>query len=248
LRQTNAFPVQIIQEDPANLGTADADRFGDGEDGLQYCIKTCAKTPRAPAAEYICNSLAAICALPVAGFEIVKLLDGTLAFGSTWESSALHLADLNALLTGNLPGRQIAPTISRIYAFDLFVHNVDRHARNYLGVAGRTAGHSIKLYDFSRAFTAVAWPLPSLPMAATETTIVTHRALLNHHAFDLAAAKQLLDRIAKVDHASFKGIVSHVPVPWLDAQTRIAVLKWWAGPRDTRINQLRKGLEDGSLL
>jgi hypothetical protein len=125
---------------------------------------------------------------------------------------------------------------------------VDRHAGNYMGVAGRTAGHSIKLYDFSRAFTAVGWPLPPLPMDPNTKTMITHRQVLKHHNFDLAAAKDLLSKIAKIDHASFKAIVSGMPDTWLDPQTRIKVLKWWAGPRDARITQVRKGLEDGTFL
>lgn len=245
----SAFPVQIIQEDPANLGTADADRFGDGDNGLQYCIKTCAKTPNAPAAEYMCNGLAALCGLPIASYAIVRLLDGTLAFGSEWDGSKLAAQPaLDDLLIGKAPGRQIGPVLSRAYAFDLFVHNVDRHPGNYLGVAGRTLGHSIKLYDFSRAFTATGWPLPPLPLHPSTKTILTHRQLLKHHAFDLGAAEDLLNRIQKIDHASFKSIVTAMPSAWLDVQLRIKVLKWWAGPRDARVNEVKKGLKDGTLL
>lgn len=248
MRQKDAFPVQIIQQDPANLGTADAALFGDGENGLQYCIKTSSKTPWAPAAEYICNELAALCKLPLASYDIVKLQDGSLAFGSVWEGSALAQAALNDLLSGKTPGRQIAPTLSSAYAFDLFVHNVDRHVGNYLGVAGRTAGHSLKLYDFSRAFTHHGWPLPPLPMPPACHTVSTQRQLMKNHTFDLTAAQDLLDRLSKVEHHSFKDIVTAMPDGWLDPQLQIKILKWWAGPRDARISQIRKGLKDGTLL
>jgi hypothetical protein len=249
LRQADAFPIQLIQEDPANLGTADAALFADGANGLQYCVKTCATAPHAPAAEFICNGLASLCKLPIASYDLVRLLDGTLAFGSVWDGSALldHAA-LFSLLTGSSPGRQIPEVVSAAYAFDLFVHNTDRHVRNYLGVSGRTAGHSIKLYDFSRAFTAHGWPLPALPMDAAANTIVTHRQLLKHHTFDLAAAKETMERLRKVTHQSFKGLFDAMPEAWLDTQVRIKVLKWWAGPREARINQIVKGLTDGTLL
>ena len=58
VRKVNAFPVRIAQLDPANLGSQDAHLVGEGDTGLEYCIKTVSKTPRAPAAEYICARLA----------------------------------------------------------------------------------------------------------------------------------------------------------------------------------------------
>ena len=85
----NAFPVHLVQVDPANLGTADAAFFAQGANGLDYCVKTVAKTPGAPATELICNSLAALCGVATAQFDIVELPDGTPAFGSVWEGSAL---------------------------------------------------------------------------------------------------------------------------------------------------------------
>ena len=66
---------------------------------------------------------------------------GEFAFGSIWDASA-HKNPL-AVLLGQDPGRQVAKILSRAYAFDLFVHNDDRHAGNYLCVAGRTAGYSV---------------------------------------------------------------------------------------------------------
>lgn len=248
MRQVSAFPIRLIHTDPANLGSADADFFGEGDNGLEYCVKTVAKTPAAPAAEYICHQLAAACGFAVAQYDIVELLDGTVAFGSVWDSSALQRQDTLLLLMDQLPGKGIQANLSRIYAFDLFVHNVDRHPGNYLCVKGRTPGHTVKVYDFSRAFTAHGWPLPALPMSATEMTVATYRQVAKAHPFVPDEAMEALDRISDVAHSSFKGIIDSVPKEWLDAPTRREVLKWWAGPRDARLKLIRKGLADGSFL
>ncbi len=240
MQQISAFSVRIVQVDPRNLATCDAAFFGEGENGLEYCVKTVEKTPAVPAAEYLCHTLAAACGIAVPQFDIVELPSGALAFGSVWEGSAV--ADRQALygiLTGTLPARQIRSTLSRIYAFDMFVHNHDRHAGNYLCVGGRTPGHSLKAYDFSRAFTAVAWPLPSLPMVPSCGTIVTSRMLRKHHAFDRDAAFGLLDKIDDLPFADFRRVVEKLPPTWMEQKVRNMVVRWWAEERTKRTRMER---------
>lgn len=246
--QLSAIPIRIISTVPASLGSADAALFGEGDTGVEYCIKTVSKTPKAPAAEYICHCLAAACGFPTAQFDIVQLQDGALAFGSVWDSTALAQQQTVDLLAGQIPGRGLARNLSRTFALDLFLHNWDRHAGNYLCVRGRTTGYSLKLYDFSRAFTANGWPLPPLPLNATCQTVATYRRAVTAHPFDLSAATEALQQIADTKHSVFKAIVDAVPSDWIDAITKREVLKWWAGPKDKRINEIRKGLKDGSLL
>jgi hypothetical protein len=246
--QTNAFPVHLVQVDPANLGTADAAFFAQGANGLDYCVKTVAKTPAAPAAELICNSMAALCGIATAQFDIVKLLDGSLAFGSVWEGSALERQQAIQVLMGKRPGRQVGPTLSRVYAFDLFVHNVDRHLGNYLCVGGRTPGHSVKVYDFSRAFSANGWPLPSLPMPPAANTVSAFRQLNRFHAFDLPGANEVLTKIDSISFSSFKSIIDSIPSNWMSAELRKKVGRWWVDERSGRVSNVIAGLKDGSFL
>lgn len=196
----------------------------------------------------IAHCLARACGFATAEFDIVMLQDGALAFGSVWDSTALAQQQTVELLSGQIPGRGLARNLSRTYALDLFLHNWDRHPGNYLCVKGRTAGYSLKLYDFSRAFTANGWPLPSLPLNAACQTVATYRRAVKTHSFDLPAADEALQQISDTKHSVFKAIVDALPAAWLDAKLRREVLKWWAGPKDKRINEIRKGLKDGSLL
>jgi hypothetical protein len=248
LRQVNAFPIRLTSIDPANLGTADAALFGTGDNGLDYCVKTVAKTPNVPAAELICYSLAELCGLAVPQFDVVELPDNALAFGSVWDGSVADKQASIMVLTGVLAGREVARTLSRIFAFDLFVHNTDRHLNNYLCVGGRLPGHAIKAYDFSRAFTAHGWPLPRPPMSASEHTVLTYRHLRTIHAFNLGEATELLKKLKALPANAIKDVLESLPPEWIDAKVRKRILKWWAEERAARIEKITGGLKDGSFL
>jgi hypothetical protein len=248
LRQLSAFPIPLISVDPANLGTADAALFGTGDNGLDYCVKTVDKTPRVPGAELICYRLAETCAIAVPQFDVVELPSGALAFGSVWDGSAADRQASFQVLQGQTTGKEVARALSRIYAFDLFVHNVDRHPGNYLCVRGRVPGYAIKAYDFSRAFTAHGWPLPLLPMAASEQTVQTYRHLRPFHPFDLGEACEVLRKIGDMPANALKEVIESLPIGWLEAKFRKQIIKWWAVDRASRVDRIIGGLKDGSFL
>jgi hypothetical protein len=248
LRQIDAFPVRLVSIDPPNLASVDAAWFGTGDNGLDYCVKTIEKTPHAPAAELICYRLAGFCNLAVPQFDLVEVPGGTVAFGSVWDGSAANQQASFQVLQGQTTGKEVARTLSRIYAFDLFVHNVDRHPGNYLCVGGRGPGHAIKAYDFSRAFTTHGWPLPSLPMDPSMHTVQTYRNLRRIHLFELSEALGVLKKMREIPVAAFKVLIESLPDRWLAAKTRKQVIKWWAVDRATRIDRITGGLKDGSFL
>lgn len=248
MRQLTAFPVPLISVDPANLGTVDAALFGTADTGIEYCVKTVAKTPQVPGAEFICYSLAESCGLAVPQFDIVELPDGTLAFGSVWDGSAADQQKSFAVLRGQSKGKEIARTLSRIYAFDLFVHNTDRHLNNYLCVGGRLPGYAIKAYDFSRAFTANAWPLPALPMGLLENTVRTYKHLRNFHAFDLSEGVEVINKIKDLQVDVMKKILELIPAPWIGSHRRIQINKWWDEERGSRADVVIGGLKNGTFL
>jgi len=94
------FEVDIVQLDPANLGTADASHFGLGADGLEYVVKCCGgKTPTAPASEFICSSLAASVAIATPRHTLLRLPSGESAFGSEWDGGA---RDVQLTVSGKL--------------------------------------------------------------------------------------------------------------------------------------------------
>ena len=118
---------------------------------------------------------------------------------------------------------------------------------DYLCVAGRT-GHSVEVYDFSRAFSANGWPLPILPMPPSAKTVLAFRHLLRTHAFDFSEAKGLLTKVEAIPFSSFKAIIDSVPPDWMSADLRKKVVKWWAGEHSDRVAKILAGLKDGSFL
>ena len=248
MRQLNAFPIRLMSVDPANLGTADAACFGTGDNGVDYCIKTVEKTPRVPAAELICYSLADLCGLSVPQYDVVEFPEGALGFGSVWDASAADQQSSNSVLLGQSKGKEIARNLSRIYAFDLFVHNVDRHLNNYLCVRGRVPGYTVKAFDFSRAFSAHGWPLPPLPMIESEATVRTFRYLKTLHQFSFSDASDLLNKIKALPASRFRSVLDSLPPKWADAKLKKRMVKWWAEECGGRIDMIAGGLKDGSFL
>ncbi|MEP9349370.1 hypothetical protein [Xanthobacter sp. KR7-225] len=70
----------------------------------------------------------------------------------------------------------LAPTISRILAYDLFIHNVDRHLTNYV-VRRQYSGHAVLAFDYSQAWLFSGFPLPALPLHHQTNTIQALRAM-----------------------------------------------------------------------
>lgn len=117
------------------------------DDVLQdrYLCKDRSKVDWLPAVEWIAQHLARMCGLLVPACYVVELEanPGEYMFGSKWEGGAEQYAvDMIAKVTN--PNE-----FSAIYAYDLLIHNVDRHLNNYLylQLAGDTV---VKAVDHSR--------------------------------------------------------------------------------------------------
>lgn len=247
MRQLSALPVKITDLDPCDLGTADAACFGTGDNGLDYLIKTIDRTPLVPAAEFICHSLAEACGIATPQFHVVELHDGSQAFGSVWDRSAANDISLIEQILVKQLGRQVEQNVARIFTLDMFVHNTDRHGKNYLCVPGRTDGHALKAFDFSRAFIVHGWPLPSLPMPGVARTIEWIQYICRHRKFDVVAANAMLSRIRDLPFEPFKSLVDQLPRAWLDANSRAKMKKWWAQERAARISAIEDGIKNGTL-
>ena len=221
------FPVKIRSCDPANLGSADADLVGMGDDGQDYIIKTVEKTPNVPASEWFCHRLAGLCNIAVPQFSILSIKGRKPAFGSRYDS-ALEKNKLLVwdILSGKKKANILAERLSAIYAFDLFVHNDDRHLGNYMFTPAMN-GHTVKAYDFSRAWLHHGWPLPDLPLLPCNT-VSLFRDLMQYHKFNLTAAGVVLDRLNGLKTNAIQDIHNEMPAEWLPKSKRNEIVKWWA--------------------
>lgn len=105
------------------------------DDGLCYIVKDDAP-PAAPsvrASEFFWSAVAKAIGLPSSVPEIIEDTSGRLLFGSRREQSSIgrdHATCLQHLLGGQI--HDGGKHLTRIYAFDLFCANWDRHPGNYL--------------------------------------------------------------------------------------------------------------------
>jgi hypothetical protein len=175
---------------------------------------------------------------------------GNMLFGSRWEGGLAKDEWWEMMARGDFDRAVAHPVLSKILAFDNFIHNVDRHLGNYL-VRETRNGWTMLAFDFSRAWTFNGFPLPSLPFPPTENTRRAYRRLSRWYSFsvDLAAVNQVLDSLSAIGIDTLENIFSLQPPGWLPAADRDTILIWWGQPaRSVRIEAIRKGIGDGSYL
>jgi len=243
------IPLNVVQLDPSNLGSADCDYIGLADDGMEYAIKTTFKNPTAPAAEWFCHGLAALCHVAIPQYEKLTMPDKSLAFGSQWDGAAVNDPKTKQdVINGTAPTGHLPKQLSVILAFDLFVYNTDRHIGNYLFVRTKS-GYAVRAFDFSRAWTSNGWPPPNLILSPTSNTINTYNGLKTKHPFELPVAKELFDKLRKVPNSSIKSILDEIPAPWMVDLLKSQLEIWWdSADRMARINEIEKELENGNII
>jgi hypothetical protein len=240
---------------PANLGTADCAQICHCHDGQDYAIKKNQDDPNhagglilTPHNEYFCYRLGHIVGLAAPVARLVRLPDG-LWFGSRWEGGSIDLW-WEQMISGTLDKTPLLPTLAKIYAFDLFVYNIDRHAKNYI-VRHQHFGPSILAFDYSRAWTFQGFPLPDLPMDEYENTVSNQRYFSQYFGRYVTedACASVLDALTEVTTRQIDQILNEQPTEWLPQGTRNAIIYWWdSADRLARIESIRLGIRDGTYL
>ena len=247
--QSSLFPVKAVSLDPSNLGTADCEFIGKGDDGIEYAIKTVLRNPAAPAAEWICYWVASVCGIATPVCNIITMPDGTKAFGSRWEGGVTSDQQIiHQIISGGISTPLLAGRLSAIYALDLFVWNLDRHANNYLFQKAHR-DYRVLAFDFSRCWTVNPWPLPLGPLPFNCNTAMTYSAIRVTQPFDLAIALDTLHKIDSIPANKFTTMISEIPLLWLSKEQKAKIVKWWtSGERKSRVDYISKGLGNGTLL
>jgi hypothetical protein len=260
--QQTLFPLRrkAVWMQPHNLGTADCQMICGCDDSCEYAVKDKSKNALTPHAEWFCTHLADLVGIAGPVCQIIDMQDGTTAFGSRWHDGALPSRPHPAaspwwqmVKTNAIPLASITPALSRIYAFDHFVHNTDRHAGNLL-VLPQRVGYSVLAFDYSRAWTFHGFPSPALPFNAAdpnEKTVRLQRQLraLWGNYIDPATSRKLLETLAQVPVSSVEKIISEHPDDWMNQGLKDAILSWWSSSKMTsRLNAIAIGIENGTYL
>lgn len=240
--QPSLLPVQIV-ETTTYYATKHLKIIGTGIDGKKYAVKRVSQKDNRgliPASELFCYELARAIFLPVPYYEIVKLKDSELAFGSVWEGGVDIGDALDRVLTGEIETNNPKLILSKIYAFDLFVNNTDRHFNNYL-VCLKHEKHSIIAFDFSMAWYAGVDPFGYQALNPEYDTCRYHKIIrASKHYFDAELARNTLTEIDKISIDKVEQILRRMPDSWFSMQQRQEVLAWWDSSAKTeRITRLK---------
>lgn len=233
--QRKLFPVDIIETSPSNQGTVDLKLIGSGRNGKDYAIKrVCDGNGMIPASELFCYELARQVNIATPEFDIVLLKGGECAFGSVWEGGVYDLSAINIisdLLTKGNPNsidvKLLDKFFSKIYAFDLFINNTDRHFRNYIFRKSYNNNYIALAFDHSKAWCSIDYKgLQALDSGCN--TQLTIDYIKRYKKFDRQQAIDTLSELGQIKELTVKNILSEMPKEWMTKEQSSEIIKWWS--------------------
>lgn len=256
-RQMQMFTRKAITEFPQKENSADSLGEVEADDNHHYYIKGDAHGRSVRASEWISTHISEAVGIGAPTPSAIERIDGSIVFGSRRIAGVADKVTTAAYLTTptatnvGVPVSGLQAILSSVYALDMFIHNDDRHFGNYLSVDD-TGTRRLYAFDFSRAL-FWQWPWQGFPLNGTlEAGFRTRPCgtiLRNLHGFDRNAAFQTLDRLSGLAPATIEGFINQMPTDWLPADVRAQFVGWWASnSRNARIEELRAGIIDGTLL
>ncbi len=232
------------------MGTADCSYICHCDDGSDYAVKDENAGKYIPHTEWFCKHLGDQVGIASPECRLVEV-NGAVAFGSRWESSHQPENWWLRVQSGEIEKSRVAPVLSRIFAFDLFVQNEDRHAKNYIVRPQADDKLSFLAFDYSQAWMTTGWPLTAPPMNPTIVTCQNFK-LINQilgGILDISEALFVLDNLYKTDAVRIEMIIDSHPSCWIDAGDKDRILTFWKdGEAQNRIDLIRKGFGNGDYI
>lgn len=230
-------------------GTADLRRVCRCDDGSDYAVKDRSENPFLPHQEWLCTQLGELVGLASPPIRIVSVA-GDECFGSRWESGVETQDWWVRADRGEIDFSSFAPTISRMLAYDLFIHNVDRHLTNYI-VRRQHTGYAMLAFDYSQAWLFSGFPPPQLPFNPQTKTMLAIRVMIQifGNFINQNEIKYVCDRLRDVKTEAIERIIGEHPNTWLTDNQKHAIFNWWySDKRIHRIHQVQEGIANGSYL
>ena len=139
--------------------------------------------------------------------------------------------------------------LSRIYAFDLFAANWDRHPGNYLVLED---GNALVVFaiDFSHVTCHPGLTPPQAdPMSAPCATRIHFPQVVAPYGSNAVAALEIIDRLQSLPNDAISAILNEIPDDWLSPSDKSDVQSWWQGPlRSERTTAIQQGIHNGTLI
>lgn len=240
MTQNTLFPVTVRNLIPTPFNTADLQFIAQGDDSQDYAVKSATpQQPELPAAEFLSYQLASACGLAVPAFTILKMPDGTEAFGSRFEGNVTQFSLMS--IPDRLASIQACGShLSVLCALDIFLASADRHFDNALYRKSPFGGNwTILAMDFSRALWQGGFPnTPCTDVASIGNTASTIKLLKNYNFWDAPRSKIVAATLLSINDKQVAGWVSSLPASW-QTQNVSSLPAWWASNmRSDRINEL----------
>lgn len=244
--QRTLIPIDVITAYANDQGSADLQSIVEARDGRHYALKSIADGKgRVPASELFCYELAYRVVIPTPAYSLIKLPSGELAFGSQWEGGVINGAPqinfqmfIHQVLSGQVKVTNLKTFLSRLYAFDLFVNNVDRHWGNYLW-RNSHGGKLIALaFDFGRSqFETGHTGFEALD--PKENTQIVFNAINQFKHYDRSQAVDCLESIRSIATDEILAILANFPSNWMPNSEKESYVRWWgSAERNARIDTL----------
>ncbi len=222
--QIQLLPVQLVDEQPFDRSRGkDLLWTGTDEQDRRYALKTVEPgNIHLPLTEWLCYHLCGHAGILTPDFSAVTRLDGSLAFGSRWESDARQFSP------GRVSDAQFISwvnasrvDISGMIALDAFMPNEDRHFANILFVDTGARLRALA-FDWSRTKIFHPWPWPSSCKSWN-----SWNWLLTFKMDDLAAVRSRMARVREITGDKIALILNAAPPEWRQNFDIDAAAIWW---------------------
>lgn len=231
--QRQLAPIEITDIYPSDQGSADLTTIGSGRNGKDYAIKKISDgNGMIPITEFFCYELARKVNIATPEFDILLLPENELAFGSVWEGGVHKISNINTFVDllndGAINGielKAIDKFFGKVYAFDLFINNEDRHPGNYL--FRQSYNNYIALaFDYSRAWLEIDFRGVQALDKKCNTQLFIN-LIDKNKKFNRKQSEETLIALGEIGSSTVAQILSEAPNEWISTQQRDEVIKWW---------------------
>lgn len=239
MSQASFWPVPLSEIRPLPEKTAHCEGIGIGPKGERYAVKFGNVWPKLPLNEVVCHALSKHCGIVLPPWHVVEdIRTGRLGFGSAWLEDVCRSTDVR----WSSFWQQLTPKYKAFFsaccALDGFVHNDDRHLRNFL-LSG--SGVLLKPFagDYSCAWWMKRWDCLGLQRQSTNSIQIYTYILRKPGLWDSAAAELALSLIGALETRQVYSLFNSYPQQWLEKEHVEQLLEWWdCGFAERRANML----------
>lgn len=231
--QQSIVPLEAIEihELSGDLVTScNLRRIVSADNHRDYAVKEVINSQKGyiPACELFCYELARAIKVNVPEYQIIRMKDGSYAFGSEWDANAGYLenmTDFLRILSGKDAIKNGAEFFSKVYALDIFVNNIDRHRGNFF-VRKVFSGKIGVAYDFDKSWYETGYDCFDALQGGTNTQ-ETKWNIRDKRLLKKGIVVATLEEIQNIKVDTIRSILHMMPEEWMLDGNKATFLSWW---------------------